>query len=259
VDGAVQLVYDIPAIQVEYVRHEEPVLNTGFWRGVGVTHNNFVVESFIDEALTESHRRVGDPVFGDSFQIRSHIVNVAKKETAMSTTSPRTLLARGMLAATVGVTLFAGTLRGQDSTVSQTAPSARTRSNDIRLPYRLRVLELDSVGAYKTSGALNGEIHGRATVRLWFENKPSGQSGTLPVHTHWAVQADHKADSFEADLHGTFEPASGKTHLVGTITSGPLRGQRVETESRFLNFGPFGTTSDVDGAMTIARRTPPQR
>jgi len=48
-DGAVHLVYDIPAIQVEYVRHEEPVLNTGFWRGVGVTHNTFVIEGFIDE------------------------------------------------------------------------------------------------------------------------------------------------------------------------------------------------------------------
>jgi isoquinoline 1-oxidoreductase beta subunit len=49
VDGAVHLLYDIPAIQVEYVRHEEPMLNTGFWRGVGVTHNSFVIESFIDE------------------------------------------------------------------------------------------------------------------------------------------------------------------------------------------------------------------
>jgi isoquinoline 1-oxidoreductase beta subunit len=49
VDGAAQLLYGIPAIQVEYVRHEEPVLNTGWWRGVGVTHNTFVVESFIDE------------------------------------------------------------------------------------------------------------------------------------------------------------------------------------------------------------------
>ena len=49
VDGAAQLLYDIPAIRVEYVRHEEPVLNTGFWRGVGVTHNNFVIESFVDE------------------------------------------------------------------------------------------------------------------------------------------------------------------------------------------------------------------
>jgi isoquinoline 1-oxidoreductase subunit beta len=49
VDGSAQLLYEIPAIQVEYVRHETPVLNTGWWRGVGPTHSVFVVESFIDE------------------------------------------------------------------------------------------------------------------------------------------------------------------------------------------------------------------
>ena len=59
IDGAVQLLYDIPAIQVEHVRHEEPALNTGFWRGVGVTHNNFVVENFIDELAAASSQ---DPV-----------------------------------------------------------------------------------------------------------------------------------------------------------------------------------------------------
>ena len=58
-DGAVHLVYDIPAIQVEFVRHEEPVLNTGFWRGVGVTHNTFVIESFIDELAAAAKQ---DPV-----------------------------------------------------------------------------------------------------------------------------------------------------------------------------------------------------
>jgi isoquinoline 1-oxidoreductase subunit beta len=59
VDGAAQLLYDIPAIRVEFVRHEEPVLNTGFWRGVGVTHNNFVIESFIDELAAAAKQ---DPV-----------------------------------------------------------------------------------------------------------------------------------------------------------------------------------------------------
>ena len=176
----------------------------------------------------------------------------------MSTTSPRTLLARTMLAVTVGVTLFPASLWGQDSTVSQTAPSAATRSDDIRLPYQLRVLELDSAGGYITSGVLKGEIQGRASVRFSFANEPSdqpGTPGTLRVRTHWAVRAEPESDSFEADLRGTFEPVSGQTHLVGTITSGPLQGQRVETESRLLNWGPNGTTSNVDGVMTIARPT----
>jgi CO/xanthine dehydrogenase Mo-binding subunit len=59
VDGAEQLLYEIPAIRVEFVRHEEPVLNTGFWRGVGVTHNNFVIESFMDELAAAAKQ---DPV-----------------------------------------------------------------------------------------------------------------------------------------------------------------------------------------------------
>jgi isoquinoline 1-oxidoreductase beta subunit len=41
------------------VRHEEPVVHTGWWRGVGVTHNCFVVETFIDEIATASKQ---DPV-----------------------------------------------------------------------------------------------------------------------------------------------------------------------------------------------------
>lgn len=59
VDSAEQLLYDIPAIRVEYVRHEEPVVNTGFWRGVGNTHNNFVIESFMDELAAAARQ---DPV-----------------------------------------------------------------------------------------------------------------------------------------------------------------------------------------------------
>ena len=59
VDAAVQLLYDIPAIQIEFVRHEEPILNTGFWRGVGPTHNVFVIESFMDELAAAAK---ADPV-----------------------------------------------------------------------------------------------------------------------------------------------------------------------------------------------------
>ena len=49
VDGAATPPYAFPAIKVEYTRHEPPHIPTAFWRGVGPTHNVFVVESFIDE------------------------------------------------------------------------------------------------------------------------------------------------------------------------------------------------------------------
>ncbi|WP_426114898.1 molybdopterin cofactor-binding domain-containing protein [Massilia sp. PWRC2] len=48
VEGARELQYNIADMRVEYVRHEPPV-PTAFWRGVGPTHNVFVVESFMDE------------------------------------------------------------------------------------------------------------------------------------------------------------------------------------------------------------------
>jgi isoquinoline 1-oxidoreductase subunit beta len=49
VDGAIDLPYDTPNIQVEYVRAEPPGVATCFWRSVGPGHNIFVVESFVDE------------------------------------------------------------------------------------------------------------------------------------------------------------------------------------------------------------------
>ena len=49
VEGAAEPPYDLPNILVDYVRQEPPGIQTAFWRGVGPTHNIFVVESFIDE------------------------------------------------------------------------------------------------------------------------------------------------------------------------------------------------------------------
>ena len=59
VDGSAQLLYDIPSIHIEYVRQETPVVRIGWWRGVGVTHNAFVVETFVDELAAISKQ---DPV-----------------------------------------------------------------------------------------------------------------------------------------------------------------------------------------------------
>jgi len=48
-EGAIDLVYDLPNLHVEFVRVEPPGIPTAFWRSVGPSHNVFVTESFIDE------------------------------------------------------------------------------------------------------------------------------------------------------------------------------------------------------------------
>jgi isoquinoline 1-oxidoreductase subunit beta len=48
-EGAINLVYALPNMHVEYVRVEPRGIPTAFWRSVGPSHNVFVIESFIDE------------------------------------------------------------------------------------------------------------------------------------------------------------------------------------------------------------------
>jgi isoquinoline 1-oxidoreductase beta subunit len=59
VEGAIDLVYDLPNFHVEYVRVEPPGIPTAFWRSVGPSHNVFVTESFIDELAAAAKK---DPV-----------------------------------------------------------------------------------------------------------------------------------------------------------------------------------------------------
>jgi isoquinoline 1-oxidoreductase beta subunit len=48
-EGAIDLVYALPNMHVEYVRVEPPGIPAAFWRSVGPSHNVFVTESFMDE------------------------------------------------------------------------------------------------------------------------------------------------------------------------------------------------------------------
>src|SRR5580700_8697935 len=59
VDSAVDMPYDVPNLQVQYVRAEPPAVPTGFWRGVGPNNNVFAVECFMDELARKAGK---DPV-----------------------------------------------------------------------------------------------------------------------------------------------------------------------------------------------------
>jgi isoquinoline 1-oxidoreductase subunit beta len=82
VDSAVDIPYDIPNLQVEYVRAEPPAVPTGFWRGVGPNNNVFAIESFMDELA----RKAGvDPIafrrgmLGNNPRLRAALDLVAEK------------------------------------------------------------------------------------------------------------------------------------------------------------------------------------
>jgi isoquinoline 1-oxidoreductase beta subunit len=59
IDGAADMPYAIENFRVEFVREEPPGILTGFWRGVGATHNVYVIESFVDELAAAAKK---DPV-----------------------------------------------------------------------------------------------------------------------------------------------------------------------------------------------------
>nr|WP_243444270.1 molybdopterin cofactor-binding domain-containing protein [Acetobacter persici] len=59
VEGATQTPYNLPDHLVEFVREEPAAVTTLWWRGVGPTHNVFVVESMIDEL---AHHAAQDPL-----------------------------------------------------------------------------------------------------------------------------------------------------------------------------------------------------
>jgi isoquinoline 1-oxidoreductase beta subunit len=58
-EGAIDLVYAVPNLHVEYLRVEPPGIPTAFWRSVGPSHNVFVTESFMDELAAAAKQ---DPV-----------------------------------------------------------------------------------------------------------------------------------------------------------------------------------------------------
>jgi hypothetical protein len=154
---------------------------------------------------------------------------------------------RAFVVLSLGLVTIGNSLNGQ----SVTRADEPSQGDKIQLSYHVKAIKRDSAGQYTMSGAVNGEVQGRATLVFGFDEGSSGEPGKALIHSYWVVTAVPASESFKAKLNGTVEVVSGQTHLVGKITEGPNKGRRVETNSRVLNFGPYGSLSDIDGNMII--------
>jgi hypothetical protein len=153
---------------------------------------------------------------------------------------------RAFMVLSLGLVPVGSSLNAQGVTrADQSSP------DKIELSYHVKAIKRDSAGQYTMSGTVNGEVQGRAILVFGFDEGSSGEAGKALIHSSWAVTAVPASESFKAKLSGTVEVVSGQTHLVGKITEGANKGRRVETTSRVLDFGPYGSLSDIDGNMTI--------
>lgn len=156
---------------------------------------------------------------------------------------------RALVVLSLGFVSLGTALNGQ----SDTRADAPGRDR-VELSYHLQAITRDSGGQYRMTGTLKGEWQGQAIVRFGFDEVSSGEAGKALIHSYWEVTADQPSASFKAQLSGTADVASGRTHLVGEITQGANKGRRVETRSQLLDLGPNGTLSDIDGTMIIDRK-----
>ncbi|HKC51410.1 MAG TPA: xanthine dehydrogenase family protein molybdopterin-binding subunit [Myxococcota bacterium] len=223
VDGAVQLVYDIPAVQVEYVRHEEPVLNTGFWRGVGPTHNMFVVESFVDELAAAAK---ADPV-----EYRRGLLGKAPRA--------RAVLDLAAKAAGWGSPLPAGRGRGVallysewDTYVAQIAEVEVSKKGEVRV-HRVvcavdcgTVINPDTVKAQIEGGVIFG-ISGALWGEITLKNGRVQQSN----FTDYRVLRMNESPEIEVHLVQSSEAPGGVGEL-GTAATAPALANAVFAVTR---------------------------
>jgi hypothetical protein len=154
---------------------------------------------------------------------------------------------RAFVVLSLGLLSIGNSLHGQSATRTDTA----SKDDKIQLSYHVKAIKRDSTGQYTMTGTVSGEREGKATLVFGFDEGSSGEAGKALIHSSWVVTAVPASESFKARLSGTVEAVSGQTHLVGKITEGALKGRRVETSSRVLDFGAYGSLSDIAGNMTI--------
>jgi isoquinoline 1-oxidoreductase beta subunit len=218
VDGAVQLVYDIPAIQIEFVRHEEPVLNTGFWRGVGPTHNVFVIESFMDELAAAAK---ADPVeyrralLGKAPRARA-VLDLAAKEAGWGTALPA--------GRSRGVSLL---YSGWNTFVAQVAEVEVSKTGELRVH---RVVSAVDCGTVINSDTVKAQIEGGVAFgvsgALWGEITLQNGRVQQSNFTNYRVLRMNECPAIEVHLVRNGEAPGGVGEL-GTASIAPALANAV--------------------------------
>ncbi|HEV2749985.1 MAG TPA: xanthine dehydrogenase family protein molybdopterin-binding subunit [Gemmatimonadales bacterium] len=218
VDGAVQLVYDIPATQMEFVRHEEPVLNTTFWRGVGPTHNIFVIESFMDELAAAAK---ADPVeyrralLGKAPRARA-VLDVAAKAAGWGRPLPA---GRGR-----GVSLL---FSGWGSYLAEVAEVEVSKAGDVRVH---RVVCAVDCGAVVNPDIVKAQIESGVnfgvSAALWGEITLKGGRVEQSNFHNYRVVRMNEAPTIEVHLVRNLE-APGGIGEPGTSITGPALANAV--------------------------------
>jgi isoquinoline 1-oxidoreductase beta subunit len=163
VDGA-SGPYTFPNVLIDYVRQESPAVKTGWWRGIGPTHNTFVAEGFIDELASTAKQ---DPV-----RYRASLLTAHPRATAV--------LERAARLANWGDPLPTGSGRGVALTfafgsyVANVAEVSVTPTGDVTVKRIVcvadcgRAINPDTIVAQMQSGivyGLSAALYGQITLK----------------------------------------------------------------------------------------------
>lgn len=203
--------YDFPNLFVDYVRQEPPGIPTAFWRGVGPTHNVFVLESFVDELANAAGK---DPVAYRLALLQKNkrataVVKLAAEKAGWGRTLPK---GRGMGFA---LTYVFDTYLAQATEVS-VSPEGLVRAHRIVAAVDCgQIVNPDTVRAQVEGGILFGlsaALYNEITLK-------DGRVEQSNFHDYRMLRIDETPE-MEVHLIQSTEPPGGIGE-TGTVTAAP--------------------------------------